>query len=43
MALALHNNYATNGDTPSLRATAGTALPLVRQHLDQARRMRGMM
>jgi putative membrane protein len=43
MALALHNNYATNGDTPSLRATAATALPLVRQHLDQARRMRGMM
>jgi putative membrane protein len=43
MALALHNNYATNGDTPSLRSTAATALPLVRQHLDEARRMRGMM
>ncbi|HEX8444270.1 MAG TPA: DUF4142 domain-containing protein [Allosphingosinicella sp.] len=43
MALTLHNNYAANGDTPSLRATAATALPLVRQHLDEARRMRGMM
>jgi putative membrane protein len=43
MALALHSNYARAGDTPSLRATAATAVPLVQQHLDQARRMRGTM
>lgn len=39
MALALHSNYASNGDTPSLRAVASAATPVVRQHLDQARRM----
>jgi putative membrane protein len=43
MALALHSNYARNGDTPALRTTASTAVPLVQQHLTEARRMRGMM
>lgn len=43
MALALHSNYARSGDTPALRATAATAVPLVQRHLDEARRMRGMM
>ena len=39
MALALHTNYASNGDTPALRAVASAAAPVVRQHLDQARGM----
>jgi putative membrane protein len=43
MALALHTNYSRSGDTPSLRATAASAIPIVQQHLDGARRMRGMM
>ena len=43
MALALHSNYARNGDTPSLQAVAGTAVPIVTQHLEEARRMRGAM
>ncbi len=43
MALALHTNYSQRGDTPALRQTAATAVPLVQQHLDQARRMGGMM
>ena len=37
MALALHSNYASNGDTAALRAVASAAVPVVRQHLDQAR------
>jgi putative membrane protein len=43
MALALHTNYSRSGDTPALRQTAATAVPLVQQHLTEARRMRGMM
>jgi putative membrane protein len=43
MALALHTNYSRAGDTPALRQTAATAVPLVQQHLNEARRMRGMM
>jgi putative membrane protein len=43
MALALHTNYSRAGDTPALRQTAATAVPLVQQHLDEARRMRGAM
>ncbi len=39
MALALHTNYAANGDTPALRTVAAAAAPIVRQHLDQARSM----
>ena len=41
MALALHSNYSTNGDTPSLRATASAAVPIIQQHLNQARSMAG--
>ncbi|HZF42771.1 MAG TPA: DUF4142 domain-containing protein [Sphingomonadaceae bacterium] len=40
MALALHSNYAKAGDTPSLRATANAAVPVVRGHLAQIRAMR---
>jgi len=40
MALALHSNYASSGDTPALRAVASAAVPVVRQHLEQARGMR---
>lgn len=40
MALALHDNYARRGDTPSLRATAGAAVPVVRGHLAQVRTLR---
>jgi putative membrane protein len=43
MALALHRNYAQRGDTPALRTVAAAAVPLVQQHLDEARRMRGSM
>ena len=39
MALALHSNYASRGDTPALRAVASAAVPVVRQHLEQARGM----
>lgn len=40
MALALHGNYASNGDTPALRTVAAAATPIVRQHLERARSMR---
>ena len=43
MALALHSNYARSGDTPALRTVAQGAVPIVQQHLDEARRMRGSM
>jgi putative membrane protein len=39
MALALHQNYAARGDTPALRTAATAAVPIVQQHLDQARQM----
>lgn len=39
MALALHSNYARNGDRPPLRSAANGAVPIVTQHLEQARRM----
>jgi putative membrane protein len=35
-ALALHQNYAANGDTPSLKAAAAAAVPFVQQHLTEA-------
>jgi putative membrane protein len=38
MALALHDNYARGGDAASLRAVAGSAVPIIRHHLDMARR-----
>ena len=40
MALALHQNYASNGDTASLRTVAAAAVPIVRQHLERARTLR---
>jgi putative membrane protein len=40
MALALHSNYASSGDTASLRAVASAAVPVVRGHLEQARTLR---
>ena len=40
MALALHSNYAGNGDTPTLRTVAAAAVPIVRQHLERARALR---
>ena len=42
-ALLLHQNYAANGDTPSLRTAASTAVPLVQQHLTQAQSMMASM
>jgi putative membrane protein len=41
MALALHSTYARSGDTPSLKQVAATARPIVQQHLDRARGLRG--
>jgi putative membrane protein len=38
-ALLLHQNYAANGDTPSLRTAAGAAVPFVQQHLTEAQTM----
>jgi len=37
MALELHQNYARSGDTPSLKGSAATAVPIVQQHLTQLR------
>jgi putative membrane protein len=39
MALALHQNYAARGDTPALRTVAGTAVPIVQQHLTRAQQL----
>jgi putative membrane protein len=41
MALALHSNYASNGDAPALRAVASAAVPIVQQHLDRVRQLAG--
>lgn len=38
-ALALHSNYARNGDAPALTAAAAAAVPIVQSHLDQARQL----
>jgi putative membrane protein len=43
MALALHRNYASNGDTPALRQVASTAAPIVQMHYDRVRSMAGGM
>jgi putative membrane protein len=40
MALALHQNYARAGDTPVLRSSAASAVPVVQGHLTQARAIR---
>jgi putative membrane protein len=38
-ALALHGNYARNGNAPALKAAAAAAVPIVQSHLDQARQL----
>jgi putative membrane protein len=38
-ALVLHRNYAQKGDTPTLRASASAAVPVVQRHLDRARQL----
>ena len=38
-ALALHRDYARDGDVPALRAAAATAVPIVEQHLARARQL----
>ena len=43
MALSLHRTYATSGDRAELRTVAGAAVPIVQQHLDDARRMHSAM
>jgi putative membrane protein len=42
-ALSLHSSYAGAGGDPNLRGAAQAAVPVVRQHLDMARQMQGMM
>ena len=42
-ALALHSHYAARGDVPQLRAVAARAVPIVRQHLEQATAMHHRM
>lgn len=37
MALDLHGNFAARGDVPALRTVAAAAVPIVTQHLAQAR------
>jgi putative membrane protein len=39
-ALDLHQSFATGGDQPALRASAKKAVPIVRQHLAAAQKMR---
>jgi putative membrane protein len=41
MALALHQNYAANGDTAQLRQTAATAVPIIQRHIDQLQNLPG--
>lgn len=38
-ALQLHQNYASGGDLPALRATASQAVPIIQQHLAQAQNL----
>jgi len=39
MALNLHSNYASSGDTPSLKTSASSAVPIVQQHLTEIQGM----
>ena len=41
MALALHSNYAQNGDAEPLRAVASAAVPVIQHHLDTAGQLAG--
>lgn len=38
-ALKLHGDFAARGESPTLRAVAKAAVPIVRRHLDLMRRM----
>jgi|SRR5687767_11257047 putative membrane protein len=38
-ALKLHGDFAARGESPTLRAVARNAVPIVRRHLDMLRRM----
>lgn len=38
-ALQLHQNYASGGDVPALRATASQAVPIIQQHLAAAQNL----
>ena len=40
-ALDLHRSYSTGGDTPALRTSAKSAIPIVQQHLDTAMKLQG--
>lgn len=41
-ALTLHQNYATSGDVPQLRATAAQIVPVVQRHLQMAQSLQLM-
>jgi putative membrane protein len=41
-ALALHQNYASQGDVPALRTAAGQIVPVVQMHLQQLQSMQVM-
>jgi len=38
-ALALHQGYAANGDTPALKNTAGMIVPVVQHHIEMLQSM----
>ncbi|HEY8593423.1 MAG TPA: DUF4142 domain-containing protein [Sphingomicrobium sp.] len=38
-ALGLHQGYATGGDVPALRTTAGQIVPVIQKHLNMAQSM----
>lgn len=42
-ALRLHNSYAMNGDQPALRTASTEAVPMVRHHLSEAKRISGVI
>jgi putative membrane protein len=42
-ALALHQSFAEYGDNPGLKAAAAGAVPIIRAHLDEARRIQTAM
>jgi putative membrane protein len=39
-ALDVERSFATAGNDPNLRAVAGSAVPMIRQHLEMAERLR---
>ncbi|HEX8840247.1 MAG TPA: DUF4142 domain-containing protein, partial [Sphingomicrobium sp.] len=41
-ALQLHQGYATGGDVPALRTTAGQIVPVVQRHLTMVQSMQVM-